>query len=161
MPDSTPINDTPIIGRRQFLRRAGAAATMTAIGCGVYAWRFEPHWVDFTEMRMPMRGLPASMEGKRLIQISDLHVGHEVDNDYLRSVLRQIAELEPDYLALTGDFMTSERGEQIEAVLATLRELPLATTPTVAVLGNHDFGRNFQHRPSAEKLALGLRHLGA
>ena len=160
MTDSTPITDQPALSRRQFLLRTSAAAAMTTVGCGVYAWRFEPHWVDFTEVMMPMRGLPASMEGKRLVQVSDLHVGHEVDNDYLRSVLRRVTELEPDYLAITGDLMTSERGEQIEGALATLGELPLATTPTVAVLGNHDFGRSFSHRPTAEKLATGLRRLG-
>ena len=160
MPDSTPINDSPPISRRQFLRRTGAAAAVTTAGCGVYAWRFEPHWVDFTEVRMPLRGLPAALEGKRLIQVSDLHVGPDVDNEYLRSVLRRVAELEPDYLAITGDFMTSQQGEQVEGALSTLRELPLATTPTVAVLGNHDFGHNFRHRPSAEKLATGLRRLG-
>lgn len=146
--------------RRRFLARAAGGVAAGAAVSGVYAWRFEPHWVEYTERAMPLAGLDPALDGKRLVQLSDLHVGPTVDNDYLRQVLRSVAGIEPDFLAITGDFMTCERSEQVDATLDTLRELPLAKTPTVAALGNHDFGASFHHVATARALTDGLRRLG-
>lgn len=125
-----------------------------------YAWRVEPHWVEVVRRPMPLVGLPASLVGKRVVQVSDLHVGDRVDNDYLRRTLRGLADLAPDYLAITGDFMTARGGEQIDAVVRTLAEGPIADVPTVACLGNHDYTRTFRNRQVATRLADALRDAG-
>lgn len=109
---------------------------------------------------MPFAGLPASLVGKRLVQVSDLHVGPVVDNGYLRRVLRSLADLDPDYLAITGDFMTTRGSEQVALTLETLRESPIADVPTVAILGNHDYGEAFRDIEVADRLSDGLRDLG-
>ncbi|MEO1498058.1 MAG: metallophosphoesterase [Planctomycetota bacterium] len=138
--------------RRRFLRRAFRGSLAAAAGAGVYGWAIEPHWVEVTQQRMPLVGLPSELAGRRIVQVSDLHVGELVDNEYLRETLRGLARLEPDYLALTGDFMTTERGEQIDAAMNTLAESPMSDVPTVACLGNHDFGRRFRDRDIAERI---------
>lgn len=142
------------------MRRAAAGVTAASFGAALYAWRVEPHWVEVTRHEMPLVGLPPALVGRRLVQVSDLHVGPVVDNDYLRGVLRGLAALEPDYLVVTGDFMTSRRAESIPLTLRTLREAPIADVPTFAALGNHDYSDSFRDRGVADRLADGLRTLG-
>ena len=79
---------------------------------------------------------------------------------YLRGALRRVAEIEPDYVVVTGDFMTTEQAEQVPLTLRTLADSPLVDTPTFAVLGNHDYGRTFRNREVASRLTDGLDSLG-
>ncbi len=164
MSDSDQIDSTQKspgrLSRRRFLKYASLGTLSVGVGCGLYAWRVEPHWVQITQMRMPLRNLPQSLIGKRIVQLSDLHIGPVVDNDYLRKVLGGIESLEPDYLILTGDFMTSVTDEQIELVVSTLKELPLQKVTTIGILGNHDYGKNFRQLATANKLDIALRRLG-
>jgi uncharacterized protein len=74
--------------RRRFL----AATALGACGVGLYTWRIEPHWVEVVERDLPIAGLPTDLHGRRLVQISDLHVGRSVDSEYLVGCLmREIA----------------------------------------------------------------------
>lgn len=155
-----PASDPQSLTRRQWLRRIAAGGAAAAGGATAYAWRIEPHWVRYSHRKMPFTGLSRSLIGKRLVQVSDLHVGPIVDNDYLRRVLRSLADLEPDYLAMTGDFMTARRSEEVLLTLDTLREAPIADVPTFAVLGNHDYGHRFRDREVANRLSDGLQGLG-
>lgn len=135
------------------------ATTTLAVGAGLYGWRLEPHWVEFTQRKMPLANLPKKLIGRRIVQLSDLHIG-PVDNDYLRQVFRRVTELDPDYLVLTGDFMTANGTEQLELTIDTLKELPLVTTPTIATLGNHDYTLRFNHLETANQLTEGMRKSG-
>lgn len=146
--------------RRRFLRRLGQGTLAAALGAGVYSWAVEPHWVQVVEQRMPLARLPKSLAGRRLVQISDLHVGEAVSSDYLCRVLRGLARFEPDYLAITGDFMTTKRGEQIDEVMRVLAESPMGDIPTFACLGNHDFGRGFRSTQIADRLSERLDAAG-
>lgn len=146
--------------RRQWLVRTAAGGVALGLGSALYAWRVEPHWVTIRRVTMPLRDLPENLVGKRLVQISDLHVGPVVDDRYLRGVLARLSELEPDYLVITGDFMTTQLDEQIEPTLDTLGEAPIQATPTLAVLGNHDYGRLFRSYAVADELAERLGDRG-
>ncbi|MEO0530361.1 MAG: metallophosphoesterase [Planctomycetota bacterium] len=151
---------TQPITRRRWLRAVAAGGASLAVGTAAYAWRVEPHWVRYTHRPMPFTGLPESLIGKRLVQVSDLHVGPVVDNSYLRRILQSLADLEPDYVAITGDFMTTVGAEQVPLTLDTLRDSPVVDVPTVAILGNHDYGEHFRDFEVADRLSGGLRDLG-
>lgn len=66
--------------RRQALKRLIMAGT-GALFTGLYTWRVEPHWLEFTYPVLPIHNLPPELEGKTLAQITDLHVGREVDDN--------------------------------------------------------------------------------
>lgn len=157
---SDPRQQKALLSRRGFLRGSAAAAATVIAGAGAYTRWVEPHWVGVTEVPMRFPALPESLVGKRLAQISDLHVGPVVDDAYLRRAMRQVRDLAPDYLAITGDLMTTEGTEQIGKTLSVLKELPLATTHTVAITGNHDYGLGYRRRDVAEGLLEGMRRLG-
>jgi uncharacterized protein len=63
-----------MLSRRQMVRALAAAACSTA-GLGLYTWRLEPHSLEFTHSLLPIRGLPKELEGRTMVQVSDLHIG--------------------------------------------------------------------------------------
>src|SRR5262245_1604647 len=148
------------ISRRQFLRYGVAPLAVAAAGTSLYAWRVEPHWLNVVERDLPISKLPDALVGRRLIQISDIHVGDLVDDDYLIGAFKRVAALAPDILAITGDFMTSWKTEQIDHVARVLQHLPLGKLATVAILGNHDYGGNWCDPGVADRLVPRLTDLG-
>src|SRR5215207_794278 len=99
------VDDVLIMNRRQFLRWSATAAA-AACGVGGYTWQVEPHWVEIVERELPVDGLPPELAGARMVQISDLHVGPRVSDEYQIDCLRRVADLRPDLLVITGDFLT-------------------------------------------------------
>ncbi len=80
------------VTRRKALTTLAAAGT-GALMTGLYTWRVEPHWLEFTYPVLPVRGLPSELEGRTLAQITDLHVGPKVDDDYVIKSFRRVQEL--------------------------------------------------------------------
>jgi predicted MPP superfamily phosphohydrolase len=147
------------LSRRKFLRRAVRGLAAAAAGTFLYTWRIEPHWVDVVERPLPIKKLPSSLVGKRLIQLSDLHVGPVVDQNFLLRSAERLAELKPDLLVVTGDFMTCHGGEQIDRVGDFVRALPPAPLGRFGVFGNHDYGDHWAQNESASRLERTLDQL--
>lgn len=141
--------------RRDFLRW-GAATAAGAAGLGGYTLLVEPHWVKVVERDLPVAGLPAALAGACLVQISDLHVGPQVDDAYLVDAFGIVAARRPDILVITGDFIThtAARGRGPSAQLRdVLAHLPHGRLATVGVLGNHDYGDGWRHPEIAAAVA--------
>jgi predicted MPP superfamily phosphohydrolase len=150
----------PLLTRRRFLRRVAAPALAAGAAAGGYAWRVEPHWVEVVRRDLPVARLPADLAGRTLVQVSDLHAGPGVDDDYLADALGRVSRLEPDILALTGDFMTCRGGEQVDRAARALGHLRPARLATLAVLGNHDYGVGWAQVEVADRLCARLAGLG-
>lgn len=148
-----------MISRRTFFRTS-AAAGVAALATGYYAWRVEPHWLEFTHHDMPVANLSESLRGARLIQISDTHVGERVDSEYLIASLRSVAAYEPDWIVVTGDFMSCSGPERIDEVARVFEALPQARFGRAAVLGNHDYGRHYRRVDVADALTRRLADIG-
>ena len=72
-----------MLTRRRFLQASGAMIAAATAGLGFYTWRVEPHWLEFVYRSLPIRGLPSSLQGRTLVQLSDIHVGGRVDDEYV------------------------------------------------------------------------------
>ena len=127
----------PRLTRRRFFNILAGAA----LGTYAYAWRIEPHWVEVVRRDLPIAGLPSTLEGQTLVQLSDLHVGDQVDDDFLLNSFDLVNRLKPAFVTITGDFMTCRGDEQLARTLRVLERLQPGRLGSVAVLGNHD------HRP--------------
>jgi len=145
--------------RRRFLRRATSGLAAMAATTFLYTWRVEPHWVEVVRRGMPIAGLPEALIGKRLVQVSDLHAGPIVDQAYLTAALESVADVKPDLIAVTGDFMSCFGDEQIPKALDAVRALPAAPLGTFAILGNHDYGQHWRHNNVANNLTSKLERL--
>jgi predicted MPP superfamily phosphohydrolase len=155
-PDATAVKR---LSRRKFLQRSLRGLAGAAAGTFLYTWRIEPHWVDVVQRPLPIARLPAPLVGKRLVQLSDVHAGPVVDQSFLLRSAERVAELQPDLLVVTGDFMTCRRGESVRLAADFVNALPRAPIGRVAVLGNHDYGYHWRQDAAANKLVRELERL--
>ena len=83
-----------------------------------------------------LRRLPKSLDGLRIVHLSDLHYGPLVNPQHLERAVAAANELQPDLIALTGDYISQDRiyAEPCAEVVGKLR----ARHGVYAVLGNHD-----------------------
>lgn len=92
--------------------------------------------VDFTDLTLTPRDLPAAWDGLTILLLSDLHFHGTPSRAFFHHVLDEIARQPlPDVVALAGDFVDTETHHKwIEPLLGQLkwREAGLA------ILGNHD-----------------------
>jgi predicted MPP superfamily phosphohydrolase len=144
--------------RRTFLIGCGSTLAAAA-GTGLYAWQWEPHWLEIVSHPLPIRGLPASLVGKTLLQISDVHVGARVDGAYVIETFRRAAALAPDIVAFTGDFISYHPTVFAQAS-AVYRHVPRGRLATIASLGNHDYGPGWSHPEIAERVIQLVSTLG-
>lgn len=140
-----------MISRRFFLRAMAASAAPT-LGVGAYTWLVEPHWLEIVRRPLPIRGLPPALEGATLAQLTDLHVGPRVSDDYLLHSFSRLAALQPDIVVYTGD-MTSYHEDVFGHAERLYAHAPRGRRATVGILGNHDYGPNWAHPEVASRLA--------
>ncbi len=50
-------------------------------------------------------GLPAELDGLKIAQISDIHIGETLGRDFLSKIVAQVNRLEADVVAVTGDLV--------------------------------------------------------
>jgi uncharacterized protein len=111
-----------------------------------------PSHIEVTEHRIGLVHLPESFRGLRIVQLTDIHHGLYFPAAALSFAVELTNKLEPDIVALTGDFVTRSRNyiEPAAEMLGGLR----AREGVFAVLGNHDF------RVGANQIAAALDHHG-
>ena len=137
-----------------------AGAATCAAGLGFYTRRVEPHWLELVIRTLPVRHLPRSLEGRTLVQISDVHVGAQVDDEYLVDTFRRIAELQPDIVVMTGDFISHRDAGPRSGRRRSTGTFPKGRLATLAVLGNHDYGQGWSHPELARALVDTVAPLG-
>ena len=141
-----------MLTRREFLA-VGGAALATVAGAPLYAWQVEPHWVDVVHRPLALEDLPPALEGRTLLQLSDIHVGPDVSSAYLIETFDRARELAPDFVAFTGDFVTYRSADVTSELARVLRSVPNGRLGTVGVLGNHDYGFNWRHVEVADRIS--------
>src|SRR5579862_745504 len=130
--------------RRGGIEHYSASETLEAAA----GWRSGNRF-SVNEERIWLDALPNAFHGLRIVQISDIHHGLFLPEEWLSEAVRQANRLNPDIIALTGDFVTYSRrniGPAAE-LLGRLR----ARYGVYAVLGNHDF------RVDADAITQALR----
>lgn len=147
---------------RRFSRRfwVRSAVSSLAVGSGLlgYTVFVEPGWLDVCHYQLRLANIPESWRGRRLVQISDLHIG-KVSVEYLKRCMRAVNELEPDLLAITGDFLDHTHG--LEGSFDTIfDQLRPARLGTVACLGNHDYGHRWRQTEIADQLIAAAKERG-
>ena len=128
-----------MISRRGFLKLGiifGGAALLDG-------FVIEPKHLVVEAMEIPVEGLPRAFDGFSICQVSDVHHSPFVGLGYIERVVEKANSLAPDLVALTGDYIETDKEYMAPAIkaLGNLR----ARHGTVAVLGNHDYfiGRDF------------------
>lgn len=118
--------------RRSALLVGGASLTATLAGAQqVHAGP------QVKEIDIPIKGLHPSLNGFKIVQITDLHVGPTVDKQYTEQVVQIANRLGADLIALTGDFVDGHV-EHLKEGISPLAQLK-SVHGSFYVTGNHEY----------------------
>jgi len=89
-----------------------------------------------TEVTVPIKNLPPQWEGRKIAQISDVHLGAIIRTGFLKQVVEKVNEAKPDVVVITGDLFDGV-GDDLTMLTRPLGELkpPLGT---YFITGNHE-----------------------
>ncbi len=142
--------------RRAFMARAMSGAIgVAAVGLGGYgAARARSPIVK--ELSVSLRRFPSALDGLKIVQLTDVHIGPLIDGAWLRDVVVRVNELSPDVIAITGDLVDGSVAELRDHV-APLADLK-AKHGVYFVTGNHEYYSGVDEW-IAELTRLGIRVL--
>lgn len=126
--------------RRDFLRHAVAVIPAGAGAAGAWAMA---HDAQPRVLRVPVKypHLSSELNGLRILQLSDLHLGAGPTSADLKTVLDGLRADPPDLVVLTGD--VADKLDELEAALALVTEFA-PRFGVYAVLGNHEYLNDIQ-----------------
>lgn len=132
--------------------------SLGAVGTGLFGYvrLVEPERPVVERVTVAIRDWPEHLGGMTIALLSDFHYHEGQRQPYIRRIIEQTNALNPDLIALTGDYISYYAGDifWIADELARLR----ARFGVHAVLGNHDgrFGQPYKEIVTA----YGLRQAG-
>lgn len=119
------------------MKRFGlATAGITLGGIGLDAG-FERHWIEVSQPRIVLPGLPTAFDGLRICQITDVHHGPFLGIEHVHEVIELALEQKPDVFVLTGD-LSHKKEWSVPPVWDAMTPLQ-APLGVWGVMGNHDW----------------------
>jgi predicted MPP superfamily phosphohydrolase len=96
----------------------------------------EPFRLTIEHHQIHLRRLPPELDGFRIVHLSDIHHSPFTSRQQIERAVATASRLQPDIIALTGDYISKER--EYAAPCAELLGRLRARHGVFAVLGNHD-----------------------
>lgn len=124
-------------GRRQFLGALALPVAAASVGTGGTAAAMRGFEVRREEVRV--RGLPQALDGLRIGQLTDVHVGDFIDTGYLARAVEALDAEGVHLQVMTGDLIDDLT--QLEPTMDAL-ESCRAPLGMLAILGNHEKWRD-------------------
>ena len=129
------------ISRFDFIKKTALIASIipfSTLMFGVLKSAFD-YTIHRQKLKIPR--LPASFDGLKIVQISDIHSGSFISNNPLEKAVEMIMKEQPDLVFFTGDLVN----EITEEALPFIETLSKITAPlgVFSILGNHDYGDYF------------------
>jgi len=106
---------------------------------GLCPWPLPGHLLLVERRSMPLPGLGNGLKGATIAHISDLHLGPLMRRRHVERCVEQVNDLGPDFVVITGDFITVPTRLYARRVAQILAELQ-PRIASLACLGNHDHG---------------------
>ncbi|MDY7225057.1 metallophosphoesterase [Hyalangium rubrum] len=133
-----PVSGAVDLERRSLLVNAGRAVPFLAMGTSSAGIATGISGFEVLEVEVRMKDLPPALEGFRIGQITDVHVGTFISPEYVRQAVAAMNEAGVHLQVMTGDLIDdlTQLDETMEA-LAGCR----AQHGMVAILGNHEYWR--------------------
>jgi predicted MPP superfamily phosphohydrolase len=124
------------LSRRDFLHTTAAVAGAVPFALGGYGFLIGRRQYEVCEVSLPVSHWSAKLEGLRIVQLSDIHIGSYMSAAEVRRVVGMANELEADLAVVTGDFVTGA-GDPLEECI---RELSCLRAPLGiwGCNGNHE-----------------------
>jgi uncharacterized protein len=123
------------------LGRWMVAAAAAIFALGVIAGWVGSRWLHVRQLRATFPDLPPALEGLRIVQLSDLHIGPQTSRRFLQRVRAMVTAAGGDLIAVTGDLVDDHAPDSAHYA-AALGELA-APLGVYVVPGNHDVYANW------------------
>src|SRR5439155_613331 len=94
------------------------AGFATVAGLLFSGYTFGRRQLAVSHLEVPVRGLPSTLDGLRLVHLSDLHIGAHLDLAELGEHVERVNALAPDLICVTGDLV--DRPETCAEAFPTL-----------------------------------------
>ena len=120
-----------------FERGSAIAVPLLALGATLAGFFNARRLARVVEVDVPIPGLPKSLHGYSIAQISDVHIGPTIKRSYVEAIVARVNGLKPDAIAITGDLVDGSV-ERLSAHTAPLADLS-APDGTFFVTGNHEY----------------------
>jgi uncharacterized protein len=147
--------------KRRTFAKGMLGLTAAGVLTGLYAWQVEPFWLEFVNVKMPVKNLPDELVGKTLMQISDIHIGKRFDHNFIIESFKKAEEFSPDFVVYTGDYVSTHNNQvlyhELSEVFANGVKGKLGTA---GILGNHDYGVGWSQPDVANKISWMLTEHG-
>ncbi len=126
------------MNRSEFLAKAGlisSAVPFVLLTRGMYrgAYNYQVRSLDVV-----LPNLPASFDGIKILQISDIHCGSFLDRAAVARGIQLIKEQNADLVLFTGD-LVNNKAEEAQEWKSLFAEIT-APMGVYSILGNHDYG---------------------
>jgi uncharacterized protein len=92
--------------------------------------------LQLIKISVPLPKLPAYWQGKKIVQLSDLHLGHIRGEDFFQKIIEKTNAQNPDLVFITGDLFDGMDGN-LEA-LAKLADKIESNDGIYFITGNHE-----------------------
>ena len=122
--------------RRYFFQAAGVIAGAVPFVTASYGFVSERFRFYVREVEIPIANLPPALDGLRITQISDIHIGTYMPAYQVRRAIDMANELKGDLTVVTGDFI-STRHDPLEECIAEVSRLR-APLGVWGCNGNHE-----------------------
>lgn len=121
--------------------------------------------IELKNTSLILNTLPASFDGYKIVQLSDIHLGtRPYDKEFYRSMVQLVNAQNADLIVFTGD-MVNNFAEEMVGFDSIFNQLK-AKDGTYAILGNHDLGDyskwdNLESKSqNLEQIKVGLLQFG-
>ena len=122
--------------RRAMIRQAASLAGCAPFAVALYGYAWERLRFEIVRVEVPAFGLPRALDGLRIVQLSDIHVGDFMPLQDVRRAVEIANNLVPHLTVITGDFITSF-GDPLAECVAELSGLR-APMGVWGCNGNHE-----------------------
>jgi predicted MPP superfamily phosphohydrolase len=122
--------------RRSALRHVASLIGSLPFVAATYGYAWERLRFEVVRVDIPVSGLPPSLEGLRIVQLSDIHVGDFMPLDEVRRAVDIANGLAAHLAVVTGDFVTSA-GDPLAECIAEISRLK-APLGVWGCNGNHE-----------------------
>jgi hypothetical protein len=140
--------------RRKLLRAASGAALAAPVLAGGYGVFIERRGISACPVDLKIKGLPQDLDGLRMSQLTDIHLGPFLGVKELRRAVDIANEFRPHLALITGD-LVSERGDPLDLCIQELSKLR-ASEGAFGCLGNHEGYLRIEAYTAAECRRVGI-----
>lgn len=145
----TPISQA----RRKFFKKSLDISSLALASALSLRSLYEAQFVKLERVTIKVKDLKKSY---KIVQLSDLHIGGLIDNEFVKDIVKRVNALNPDLVVITGDLVDTDI-DYIKDSIAELKGLN-SKYGTYFIAGNHEYFHDITKIIDSVK-SLGIRVL--